>query len=250
MAHLLLISLTNIDADIHNKGSLHAHLLLVLLPVPSLIHKKSRVRSLLSDRLFYSCLDIVLHPLKIVVSIGIMMSNPYCYTPLVGYIADTPEQCLVSCTSPKSSPISTASHKEFGNGILHPPHTAAKMLGEICAMCSKSNSDDYNQFLKLTKSFGLNGVNEPFWIDWPLSNLAIFDHDLQWCIVVVGNEEINYRFLLIRTLVGHRGFSEGVSKLKQVTGRDHCSMQYYIVGVIAGAVPLQFLSAIHALTDF
>ena len=40
LAHLLLISLANIDANIHSKGSLHAHPLLVLLPVPSFIHKE------------------------------------------------------------------------------------------------------------------------------------------------------------------------------------------------------------------
>ncbi|KAF8548997.1 hypothetical protein OG21DRAFT_1422028, partial [Imleria badia] len=47
-----------------------------------------------------------------------------------------------------------------------------------------------------------------------------------------------------------RAFKEGVSKLKQVTGCDHRSIQQYIVGVIAGAVPLRFLAAIWALMDF
>ncbi|KAI6026101.1 hypothetical protein BKA83DRAFT_4050307 [Pisolithus microcarpus] len=49
MAHPLLLSLANISMDICSKGSLHGHMLLTLLPVPSFIHKKSRVRSLLSD---------------------------------------------------------------------------------------------------------------------------------------------------------------------------------------------------------
>jgi len=43
MAHPLLLSLTNIDADIRSKGSLHAHVLLALLPIASFIHLKSRV---------------------------------------------------------------------------------------------------------------------------------------------------------------------------------------------------------------
>ncbi|KAG6377868.1 hypothetical protein JVT61DRAFT_14650 [Boletus reticuloceps] len=59
MAHPLLISLANIDPNICCKGSLHGHLLLALLPVPSFIHKKSRVHGLLSDRLFHQCLDHV-----------------------------------------------------------------------------------------------------------------------------------------------------------------------------------------------
>ena len=111
MAHPLLLSLANIDSAIRCKGSLHGHVLLMLLPVASFIHKKTRVCSLLSDRLVHECLDLVLNPLKIAAKVGIMMSNPvgnlrYCFTPLVAYIADTPEQCLLACISPKALPVS------------------------------------------------------------------------------------------------------------------------------------------------
>ena len=84
MAHPLLLSLANIASDIRSKGSLHAHLLLALLPVLSFIHKKSHICSLLSDQLFHHCLDLVLAPLKIAAAIGIIMNDPlgnlrYCY---------------------------------------------------------------------------------------------------------------------------------------------------------------------------
>ena len=77
-----------------------------------------------------------------------------------------------------------------------------------------------------------------------------FDHDLQWCLAVVGDEELDYQFFLTRTLVGYRLFGEGVSKLKQVTGRDHRAIQRYIIGIVAGAVPSRFLSVIRGLLDF
>ena len=126
MAHPLLISLANIDPDIRSKGSLHAHVLLALLPVASCLHPKTRVRSLLSDHLIHKSLNFVLQPLKVAANVGIMMSDPlgslrYCFTPLVAYIADTPEQCLLSCVSSKASPISMATHKEFGDSCPHPP---------------------------------------------------------------------------------------------------------------------------------
>ena len=99
MAHSLLLSLANIDADIHSKSSLHTFLLLALLPVPLFIHNKSHVRGLLSDHLVHQCLDLVLKPLKITAAVGVMMSDPignlrHCYTPLIAYIANTPEQSL------------------------------------------------------------------------------------------------------------------------------------------------------------
>ena len=65
MAHPLLLSLANIDPDIHSKGLLHAHVLLALLPVVSFLHKKTHVRSLLSNRLVHECLNFVLKPLKV-----------------------------------------------------------------------------------------------------------------------------------------------------------------------------------------
>ncbi|KIJ11424.1 hypothetical protein PAXINDRAFT_84582 [Paxillus involutus ATCC 200175] len=77
-----------------------------------------------------------------------------------------------------------------------------------------------------------------------------WNHDLQWCINVVGEAEFNYHFSIIQTPVGYRSFKEGISKLKQVTGCDHHAVQRYIVGVIAGAVPSKFLAAIRALLDF
>ena len=269
IAHLLLISLANIDPSVHSKGSLHSHLLLALLPVSSFILKNSQVRGLLSDRLFHHCLDIVLRPLKAAAAIGVMMSDPvgnlrYCYTPLVAYTADTPEQSLVSGMSTRASPISTAFHGQFGDNVLHPRRTADQTRNEIRTICSECDPDDFIKFLKLAKVYGLNGVDIPFWIDWPLSDPAyflkpevlhhlhrfFFDHDLEWCIAIIGGDEIDYRFMLIWMLVGYRGFKEGVSKLKQVTGRDHRAMQQYIVAIIAGAVPPRFLTAIHVLIDF
>jgi len=110
----------------------------------------------------------------------------------------------------------------------------------------------------------LNGVTEPFWKPHPLSDPSEFinpevlhhfhqlfwDHDAQWCIFVVGATEIDFCFSVLQTAVGYRAFTEGISKLKQVTGRDHRAVQRYIIGVIAGRVPRQFLVTIHALLDF
>ena len=128
----------------------------------------------------------------------------------------------------------------------------------------EANPDDFEHFLKVVKCFLLNGVSKPFWRNWLLSNPSIFlkpeilhhfhcffwDHDLQWCIAVIGPEEIDYRFSLIQTAVGYRSFQERVSKLKQVIGHDHRAVQRYIIGIITGAVPPKFLAAIRGLLDF
>ena len=77
-----------------------------------------------------------------------------------------------------------------------------------------------------------------------------FNHDLQWCIAVVGGKELDYCFTLTWTSIRYCSFDKGVSKLKQVTGCDHRAIQHYIIRIVAGAVPPQFLIAIHGLLDF
>ncbi|KIJ63917.1 hypothetical protein HYDPIDRAFT_29265 [Hydnomerulius pinastri MD-312] len=269
MAHPVLISLANIDADIHSKTSLHGYLLLALLPIPKFVHKTTWVRSLLQDRLVHQALNKVLAPLKVAATIGVMMSDPvgnlrYCYTPLASWIADTPEEGLLVATSPKASPVTTATLKNFGDPFRHPSRTGSFTLAAICSVCAENDAFDYKNFLKAIKPLSLNGVVEPFWKDWPLSNPSDFltpeplhhfhrmfwDHDAKWCIAVVGAAELDFHFSLLQTTVGYRAFEDGISKLKQVTGRDHCAVQRYIIGVIAGTVPQPFLIAVHALIEF
>ena len=59
-------------------------------------------------------------------------------------------------------------------------------------------------------------------------------------------EEIDFRFSVLHPHVGYRHFKEGISKLKQVTGREHRDVQRYIVGT----APKEFVVAICALIDF
>lgn len=231
MVYPLLISLANIAPEIHSNVSLHMYLLLALLPIAKFTHKISHIQSLLQDRLTHQALNKILEPLKTAAHIGIMMDDPlgnlqYCYTPF-------------------------AASKNFGNLFLHPPHTTSLTLTAIQKACDGCSPSDFKMFLKNSKTLFLNGVVEPFWVDWPLSCPSHFlhleplhhfyqfswDHDIQWCIEVITAPEIDFHFSLLQTLVGYRVFEDGILKLKQVTGRDQQSMHHYIIGIIAGAAP-------------
>ena len=65
----------------------------------------------------------------------------------------------------------------------------------------------------------------------------------------LGEGEMDFRFSLLQPRCGFRHFSLGVSNLKQVTGHEHRNIQCYIIGVIAGAAPAEFILAIRALLD-
>ena len=136
LAHPLLISIANISMMVQNKAASHSFLLLVLTPISEFLHNTSRMCSLLEARLFHQCLDIVLKPLKQAAQFGCTISDPlgnqcYCFTPLVSYIADTPEACLVACIRGLTSPVTMAMYRNFGDWDRHQPCTATLTLSQL-----------------------------------------------------------------------------------------------------------------------
>jgi hypothetical protein len=269
VAHPLLISLANLVMDFRAKATNHAFQLLALLPVPKFIHKDRKTRGVLENRLIHECLDFVLKPLKKAAEIGIMLSDPvgslrYTFTPLAGYIADVAEAVVLSGVAGKTSHLTMASYKQFGDPFQHEPRTASTTLAQLDAIEEDINPWDLENYIRRAATYRLNGVHRPFWRDWPLSDPSKFfmpeplhhwhkmfwDHDARWCINAVGHDEIDFRFSILHPHTGYRQFPEGISKLKQVTGREHRDIQRYIIAVIADAVPPKFLIAIRALADF
>ena len=271
MAHPLLISLANLNMGFRAKASHHAFVLLALLPVPKFLHSKKELRGVSANRLMHECLDFILQPLKVAASIGIMMSDPWgglrhCFTPLAGYIMDFEEAIVIAGVMGKTSPVTMANYKKFGDSFRHEPRTGSTTLAQLNALHLRADPGESNlaEYVVEAKKVRLNGVNEPFWRDWAFANPEHFltpeplhhwhkmfwDHDAKWCIQVLGGEEIDFRFSVLHPHVGYRHFKEGISKLKQVTGREHRDVQRYIVGAIAGAAPKEFVVAIRALLDF
>jgi hypothetical protein len=269
-AHPLLISLANMKAGYRAKSSHHAFLLLALLPVPKFVTRDKPLRGMLENRLIHACLDYILEPLKKAALHGKMMSDPhgslrYCFTPLAAYIVDTPEAAMLAGVGGKTSPVTMASHKQFGDSFKHEPRTASTTLAQLLAVKSKVDPDgDLKAYLKEAKKFRLSGVDKPFWRDWPLAEPSLFltpeplhhlnkefyDHDLKWCIRKLGEAEIDFRFSILQPHIGLRHFKDGVSRLKQVTGREHRNIQRHIVAIIAGAAPRNFIITIRSMMDF
>ncbi|KAG1893892.1 uncharacterized protein F5891DRAFT_1131119 [Suillus fuscotomentosus] len=123
--------------------------------------------------------------------------------------------------------------------------------------------NDLEAYFEACAEHQLNGVHAPFWKGYPHADPSIFlmpeplhhwhkefyDHDLQWCLKVVGAQELDFRFSILQPITGYRHFVGGISKLKQVTGRVHRNIQHYIVGLISGVAPCRFMIAIRALMD-
>ena len=244
-------------------------MLTALLPVPKFIHPSRRMRGVLEDRLVHQCLDIILYPLKQAARFGTMLPDfngdvRYCFTPLASYICDTPEAAMLATVGGKTSPLTMAMFKQFGDPYRHEPRTRSTTLAQLSVAISKANPTDIEAFFREAQRFRLNGVHEPFWRDYPLTCPSLFltpeflhllhreswDHDVKWCINVVSPAEIDFRFSILQPIVGFQHYKGSITRLKQVTGRVHCDVQRYIVGLISGPSPARFVTAICALMDF
>ena len=153
-------------------------------------------------------------------------------------------------------------YKEFGDAFRHPPRTAKSTLDQLASItCDPLDVEGY---FDACSDFRLNGVFLPFWGNWPLADPSWFltpealhhwhrqfyDHDVRWCLRAVGAQELDSRFSVLQKLTMFRHFKDGISNLKQVTGRAQHDMQHYMVTLIADAAPPGVIIAVRALMDF
>ena len=178
-AYPLLISLANIQKDMRLKSSHGAYILLALLQIAKFAVQDKKLCSVIHDRLIHPCLDHILSPLKVASQQGILMSDPlgfqrHCYPVLASYIVDTPEAQLLTCVDTKSSPITVAFYKQFGDNFQHPFQTSSYMLELIKIVQSKASSSNLNDYMMEARKLCLNGVEKPFWRDWRFLQPCIF----------------------------------------------------------------------------
>lgn len=267
IAHPLLISLANIKMSVRNKGSLHAFLLLALLPIAQFSHPKKRIWGVLDACLFHHCLDLILDPLKKAATIGWMMSDPfgnlwYCFTLLVSCIVDIPEAAMIDCMHSLTSHVTMATYKNYGDAQCHEPCTTDITLSQLASIdCDPLLVEEY--FAACTQ-FQLSGVSHPYWRDWPFAEPSQFftpealhhwhgefwNHDVRWCIQGLGDTAIDFQFSIIPPITGLCQFPTGITKLKQICGRTKRDIEWYLVVVIAGAMNPDIVIAIYALMEF
>jgi hypothetical protein len=169
-----------------------------------------------------------------------------------------------------------ADYRKFGDPIRQEPRTASTTLAQLAALGSQFDPLELSSYIPAAKAIRLNGVHLPFWRNWILQSppghfpkflmaepsqfltpeplhhwhKQFWDHDVKWSVRVLGADELDFRFSTIQPIVGFKHFRDGISGLKQVTGRAHRDVERYIIGVIAGKAPAPFILAVRALMDF
>jgi hypothetical protein len=271
-AYPVYLTIGNLPKDIRCKPSRRGQILLAYLPTTKLKHvtnAAARRRMLLN--LFHTCLKKILQPLEEIGVEGIVMADGKgvlrrIHPILAIFIGDYPEQVLVTCIKSRRCPKCTAEIDELGN---YPTTSLRRDLNLVRDALSKDN-DDHAVYADACKIAGIKPVFHPFWKDLPYVNVfqsitpdilhqlhqGVFRHAVSWLTRAYGAAEIDARYE--RLIPNHhiRIFSDGISKLSRVTGKEHDQMSRVLLGVIAdmrlpnGLGPARLIRAIRGLLDF
>ena len=103
----------------------HAWRCIAFIPSPEFKVNRG-FKTLLSARVFHWSLDVVVANLKAAALNGCDLMDPSgyhrnCYTPLVSYIADLPEQQLIAGVVRSASPVTLAEIAQFGDSTPAAP---------------------------------------------------------------------------------------------------------------------------------
>lgn len=260
----MYLSIGNIDKDLCRKTSAHAFVLVGYIPVAKLECFSPARRAVEGYRLFHRCMASLLDPLVEAGRTGIDMvcADGFIhrvYPILAAYIADHPEQCLISCCRENYCPKCTVQPDQRGDLLYSVLKDPPSVLDALEQAANGNQPPTFN-------NWGLRRVS-PFWQHLP--NCDIFacitpdilhqlhkglfkDHLVAWATTCAlgGAAEIDQRF---RTMSKHpniQHFHKGIFLVSQWTGTEYKNMEKVFLGVIAGAADERVIMATHANLDF
>jgi Plavaka transposase len=258
------MTIGNIKKEIRRSSKAQANVLIGYLPTSKLEVFKSSTRGVARWRVFHACMRRILEPLIQAGKQGVVMTcvdghERMIFPILAAYVADYPEQCLVTCTTAGRCPKCMVRHEDLGENI-----TSSKRDRNRVVRVLQGHKDGYARPSDMKRE-GLRPIHEPFWIDLPHCNIfttitpdilhqlhkGVFkDHFVEWCLQIAGGDEIDERFKRIPTYPGLRHFKKGISNISQWTGKEMKHMQSVLGCLLAGAVPERVMKVAHALLDF
>jgi hypothetical protein len=258
------LSIGNIAKEIRRKPSQHATLLVGYIPVTKLECFSKGKRQLEGYHLFHKCMRAIIAPLIQAGNSGVKMTcadrhQRDVFPILAAYIADHPEQCLVSCSMENRCPRCIVGRLELGS----PVHSVLRDHGDtVRILRDQATGLAPEEFV----TQGLRAV-WPFWTDLPFCDIfscitpdilhqlhkGLFkDHLVTWTAASIpgGYKEIDKRFKVMAHHPSLRHFKKGISMVSQWTGTEYKNMEKVFLGVISGAADSSLIRAARGVLDF
>lgn len=257
------LTIGNINKDVRRKPSAHAFVLLGYIPVAKFACFTDTERSEALYRFFHTCMAKILEPLVRAGTEGLDMACAdgflrRIFPILAAYIADHPEQCLITCCKENRCPRCTVSWTERGDFADRPMRNQQETVQILTRAASGEEPDDFD-------TLGLRPVYSPFWANLPHTDIftcispdilhqihkgVIKDHLLKWIVEIVGKDELDARFAVLPQAYGLRHFPRGISQISQWTGAEAKEIEKVLLGLLVGQTDNRVLSAARGLLDF
>jgi len=269
-AYPIYMTLGNIPRAIRRKPSQQACFLLGYLSVDKILKDdlSSREVSSRAQRLFHDSLRFILAPLKKAGTEGIEIiggdgSVRLVFPVLACYVADYPEQCLVTCSKYGTCPKCQARSDELAELKKSMARTQTWTM-EIIDQ-AKASTQSNSAFKTKCMEDGVGGsVFLPFWHGFPHCDIhhsitpdvlhqlyqGVFKHMVEWLGDLMAEEELDACIRSLPPCYGLRHFKNGWSSLGQVTGKDRKHMARVLLGCMIGKVPRGVIISYRSLLDF
>lgn len=189
------------------------------------------------------------------------------YPLLATYVADYPEQCLVTCTKYGTCPKCRRKATELELPSPGEPRTQrwTYKIIQDARLALHSHSQSASSIYARTMEDDVGGGKyEPFWVDFPLVDIhrciapdvlhqlyqGVLKHLVAWVQEVVGQGELDRRIQALPPASGVRHFKKGLSTLSQVSGIEHKHIAKILLACLVGKVDPNGIVACRSLLHF
>ena len=228
------------------------------------LEHRSRVQ-----RLFHESMKIILQPLKEAGRKGIKIKNSkgeirQVHPFLCCYVADYPEQCLVTCTKYGTCPKCRQQAKnleEAKSAASRISHWTTSIILDANEKAQGSLSAFHRECMDHDVA---GGIYDPFRKDFPNTDIhktitpdilhqlyqGVFKHLIGWCQSIVGEKELDQRIRALPLGHGLRRFKNGISALSQISGSERKNMAKILLACIHDVLPPRGTRAVKGILDF
>lgn len=215
------------------------------------------------QKLFHDSMQIVLEPLIEAGKSGVEVTGGdgkvrMVHPILACYVADYPEQCLVTCAKYGTCAKCKVNNSQMGDREPGPWRTQCKTSKIIEA--ARANSTSISNFQERCKQDNVSGgVRYPFWEGFPHCDIhmsitpdvlhqlyqGVVKHLIHWCSSVMTDTELDARIRMLPACFGMQHFKNRWSHLAQISGKERKDMGRILLGCIIGKA----LSQVSSLLD-
>lgn len=271
VAYPVYLTIGNIPKATRRKPSKKACVLIAYLSVDKLDRTKMNDQEHRSrvHRVFHEAMRVALEPLIKAGNEGVEMigSNGAVrrvFPILSCYVADYPEQCLVTCSKYGTCVKCKAKATELEDIEVRERRTQewTQLILEEGREHAGGNARTFHTYCMSHEVAG--GVFRPFWDGFPFCDIhraitpdvlhqlyqGVFKHLVGWCQRIFSAQELDRRIRTLPLGYGLRQFKNGISALSQISGSERKNMAKILLGCLIGKMPTTGIKAVTALLDF